>query len=57
MHAFLAMRTGAKVLTSDLYPERHAIAARFGLKNPIHAGQESVVSGYWPSPKAVAPMP
>ena len=43
MHAALANRTGAKVLTSDLYPERHAIAARFGLHNPIHAGTENVV--------------
>lgn len=43
MHAALASRTGAKVLTSDLYPERHAIAARFGLKHPIHAGQENVI--------------
>lgn len=43
MHAALAARTGAKVLTSDLYPERHAIAARFGLKHPIHAGTENVV--------------
>ena len=43
MHAVLAQRTGAKVLTSDLYPERHAIAARYGLKNPIHAGSENVV--------------
>jgi len=31
------------VLTSDLYPERHAIAARFGLKDPINAGTENVV--------------
>ncbi|MGD0731612.1 MAG: zinc-dependent dehydrogenase [Terracidiphilus sp.] len=43
MHAALARRTGARVLTSDLYPERHAIAARFGLKDPIHAGSENVV--------------
>jgi L-iditol 2-dehydrogenase len=43
MHAVLASRTGARVLTSDLYPERHAIAARFGLHNPIHAGSENVV--------------
>jgi len=43
MHAALASRTGATVLTSDLYPERHAIGARFGLKHPIHAGQENVV--------------
>jgi L-iditol 2-dehydrogenase len=43
MHAALAARTGAKVLTSDLFPERHAIAARFGLKNPIYAGTENVV--------------
>ena len=43
MHAALARRTGARVLTSDLYPERHAIAARFGLKDPIDAGRENVV--------------
>jgi L-iditol 2-dehydrogenase len=43
MHAALANRTGARVLTSDLYPERHAIAAKFGLKHPIHAGSENVV--------------
>jgi L-iditol 2-dehydrogenase len=43
MHAVLAGRTGARVLTSDLYPERHAIAARYGLKDPIHAGSENVV--------------
>ena len=43
MHASLANRIGARVLTSDLFPERHAIAARFGLTNPIHAGTENVV--------------
>jgi L-iditol 2-dehydrogenase len=43
MHAALARRTGARVLTSDLFPERHAIAARFGLNEPIHAGTENVV--------------
>ncbi|HUA93236.1 MAG TPA: alcohol dehydrogenase catalytic domain-containing protein, partial [Terracidiphilus sp.] len=43
MHAALAARTGARVLTSDLFAERHAIAARFGLTNPIHADKENVV--------------
>jgi L-iditol 2-dehydrogenase len=43
MHALMARRTGARVLTSDLFPERHAIAARYGLTNPIHAGTENVV--------------
>jgi L-iditol 2-dehydrogenase len=43
MHAALARRAGARVLTSDLFPERHAIAARFGLTNPINAGKENVV--------------
>jgi L-iditol 2-dehydrogenase len=43
MHAALARRTGARVLTSDLYPERHAIAARFGLSDPIDAGCENVL--------------
>jgi L-iditol 2-dehydrogenase len=40
--AALSQRTGATVLTSDLYPERHAIAAEFGLKHPIHAATENV---------------
>ncbi len=43
MHAALAHRTGARVLTSDLYPQRHAIAAKFGLHEPIHAGEENVI--------------
>ena len=43
MHAALSKGTGARVLTSDLYPERHAIAAKFGLHDPIHAGSENVV--------------
>lgn len=43
MHAVLASRTGARVLTSDLYLERHAIAAKYGLQHPIHAGTENVV--------------
>ena len=43
MLAALSRRAGARVLTSDLYPERHAIAAKFGLNNPIHAGTEDVV--------------
>jgi L-iditol 2-dehydrogenase len=44
MHAALAARTGATVLTSDLYPERHAIAAGYGLRHPIHAGIEDVAA-------------
>src|SRR5271157_4166021 len=43
MHAVLSSRTGARVLTSDLYPERHAIAAKYGLRDPINAGTEDVV--------------
>ena len=35
--AALGRRTGATVLTSDLYPERHAIAAKFGLDHPLDA--------------------
>ena len=35
--AVLAHRTGARVLTSDLYPERHAVAAKFGLNHPLNA--------------------
>ena len=43
MLASLAKRSGAKVFTSDLYPERHAVAARFGLDSPIDASQEDVI--------------
>ncbi len=35
--AALAQRTGATVLTSDLYAERHAVAAKFGLRHPLDA--------------------
>lgn len=35
--AALAKRTGATVLTSDLYAERHAVAAKFGLTHPLDA--------------------
>jgi len=35
--AALAARTGATVLTSDLYPERHAVAAGYGLTHPLDA--------------------
>lgn len=41
--AALAARTGARVLTSDLFPERHKIAARFGLTRPIDAGKQDVI--------------
>jgi L-iditol 2-dehydrogenase len=43
MLAALARRTGARVLTSDYYPERHAIAAKFGLHEPILAETENVI--------------
>ncbi len=43
MLAALAARTGAKVLTSDLFAERHAIAAAYGLKHPIDAANENVI--------------
>lgn len=35
--AALARKTGATVLTSDLYAERHAVAAKFGLEHPLDA--------------------
>jgi L-iditol 2-dehydrogenase len=41
--AALSHRTGARVLTSDLYPERHAIAAKFGLHDPIDPSRENVI--------------
>jgi L-iditol 2-dehydrogenase len=42
--AALAKRTGATVLTSDLYPERHAIAAKFGLDRPLDARGDVVTA-------------
>jgi L-iditol 2-dehydrogenase len=42
--AALANRTGATVLTSDLYPERHAVAAKFGLSHPIDARGDVVAA-------------
>src|ERR1700733_14227936 len=38
--AALARKTGATVLTSDLYPERHAIAAKYGLDHPLDARED-----------------
>jgi L-iditol 2-dehydrogenase len=40
--AALAAQTGATVLTSDMYPERHAIAAGFGLTHPLDAREDVV---------------
>jgi L-iditol 2-dehydrogenase len=42
--AALAKRTGATVLTSDLYLERHAIAATFGLDHPLDARGDVVAA-------------
>jgi len=42
--AALARRTGATVLTSDLYDERHAIAATFGLDRPLDARGDVVAA-------------
>ena len=44
MLAALSARTGAKVLTSDLYPQRHTIAAHYGLNHPIDASKEDVAA-------------
>jgi L-iditol 2-dehydrogenase len=44
MLAALAARSGATVLTSDLYAERHVTAAAFGLRHPIDASKEDVVA-------------
>lgn len=40
--AVLAQRTGAKVITSDLYPARLTISRRFGLGNVIDASSTDV---------------
>jgi L-iditol 2-dehydrogenase len=42
--AALARQTGATVLTSDMYPERHAIAAKYGLDHPLDARGDVVAT-------------
>jgi L-iditol 2-dehydrogenase len=42
--AALARQTGAMVLTSDMYPERHAIAAQYGLEHPLDARGDVVAA-------------
>ena len=42
--AALARRSGATVLTSDLYPQRHAMAAIYGLDQPIDAAGDVVAA-------------
>ncbi len=42
--ATLAKRSGAKILTSDIFAERHAIAKSLGLTRPIDAKNEDVVA-------------
>ncbi|HEY5380942.1 MAG TPA: alcohol dehydrogenase catalytic domain-containing protein [Acidobacteriaceae bacterium] len=42
--AALSARTGATVLTSDLYPERHAVASQFGLRHPLDARGDVVAA-------------
>ena len=44
MLASLALRSGAKVVTSDLYEGRHRIAAGFGMRHPIDASKQDVVA-------------
>jgi L-iditol 2-dehydrogenase len=44
MLASLAKRFAGRVFTSDLYAERHAVAAGFGLDSPIDASREDVVN-------------
>ena len=42
--AALARQTGATVLTSDMYAERHAIAAQYGLEHPLDARGDVVAA-------------
>jgi L-iditol 2-dehydrogenase len=42
MLAALAAREGAKVVTSDLYEQRHKVAAQYGLKHPIMTDKEAM---------------
>jgi L-iditol 2-dehydrogenase len=42
--AFLAQRAGARVITSDLFPERLTIGQSLGLKNGVDASKTDLVS-------------
>jgi L-iditol 2-dehydrogenase len=42
--AALARKTGARVLTSDLHAERHAVAAKFGLEHRLDARGDVVAA-------------
>jgi L-iditol 2-dehydrogenase len=42
--AVLARRSGARVITSDLYPQRHTISKAFGLEESIDASTEDTVA-------------
>ncbi len=42
--AFLAQRAGAKVITSDLFPQRLTIGESLGLKNGVDAAKTDVVA-------------
>ncbi len=43
MLAFLARRQGVRVVTSDLFPQRHTIARQFGLRENIDAATSDTV--------------
>ncbi len=43
MLAVLARRYGARVITSDLFPNRHTISKKFGLKENIDASSQDAV--------------
>ena len=42
--AVLALRSGARVITSDLFPQRHTIAQTFGLNENIDASTSETVT-------------
>jgi L-iditol 2-dehydrogenase len=44
MLSTLAKRSGARVITSDLYPERLTISRSFGLENGINASRADIVN-------------
>jgi L-iditol 2-dehydrogenase len=43
MLAVMAQRAGARVITSDLYPQRHTLAAGFGLTRGLDAAKIDVI--------------
>ncbi len=55
--AVLARRSGARVITSDLFPQRHTISKAFGLEENIDASSQDTVETVKSRRRGGEPMP